>query len=134
MENNQRLFSDDFKMIKEHFGRRLIDLSELLKEYNELLKEPPFVHPATTWDRGLLLAAETAIRLRTIDPVKHAQWVDIYGGKYANPRYACSSCGGMALRDSVQDELLSWHEVQVLSDFCPHCGAKMDGGIADATN
>ena len=68
-----------------------------------------------------------------IDAVKviHAHWKDIYGGKYANPRYACSSCGGKALWNSVQDELLSWHEVQVLSDFCPHCGAKMDGGVAD---
>ena len=73
-----------------------------------------------------LIAAEP-----TLDPVKHAQWIDIYGGKYANPRYACSSCGGKALWDNVQDELLSWHEVQVLSDFCPHCGAKMDGGKDD---
>lgn len=68
------------------------------------------------------------IEAPTVDPVKHAQWIDIYGGKYANPRYACSSCGGKALWDNVQDELLSWHEVQVFSDFCPHCGARMDGG------
>jgi hypothetical protein len=63
----------------------------------------------------------------TADPVKHAHWIDIYGGKYANPRYACSRCGGKALWGNVQDELLSWHEVQVFSDFCPHCGARMDG-------
>lgn len=63
--------------------------------------------------------------------VECSQWVDIYGNKYANPRYACSSCGGKALWHNVQDELLSWHEVQALSAHCPHCGREMMNGGKD---
>ena len=64
----------------------------------------------------------------TIDPESlrpTAEWVDIYGGKYANPRYACSACGERALY-KVEIDMLD-HEmiVQALSDSCPNCGAKM---------
>lgn len=56
----------------------------------------------------------------------HAHWEDMWGGKYANPRYQCSACKEKALWKNEQDELLSWHEVQALTDYCPHCGAIMD--------
>ena len=64
----------------------------------------------------------------TIDAVEvvHAHWEDMWGGKYANPRYQCSACKEKALWKNEQDELLSWHEVQALTDYCPHCGAIMD--------
>ena len=67
----------------------------------------------------------------TIDPKslrQTAEWVDIYGGKYANPRYACSACGERALY-KVEIDMLD-HEiiVQALSDSCPKCGAMMKGG------
>ena len=45
---------------------------------------------------------------------------------YANPRYRCSACKEKALWKNVKDELLSWHEVQALTPYCPHCGAEMD--------
>ena len=62
------------------------------------------------------------------EKVKHAQWEDVYGGRYANPRFQCSACKEFALRKSERDWLGTWHEGQALTDFCPHCGAKMDGG------
>lgn len=60
------------------------------------------------------------------EPVRHGRWIDGYNGKYANPRYICSNCRGKALYDFVRDELGNWKEVQALTEFCPHCGAKMD--------
>ena len=60
--------------------------------------------------------------------VVRGRWEDMWGGKYANPRYRCSVCKEKALYKSVQDELLSWHDVQVLTPYCPYCMAKLDGG------
>ena len=59
-------------------------------------------------------------------PIIHAHWEDMWGGKYANPRYVCSACNGKALWTQEQDALLTWHDVQALTPFCPHCGAEMD--------
>lgn len=59
-------------------------------------------------------------------PVVHGRWEDVYGGKYQNKRYRCTVCQEKALFKFYQDELLSWHDEQKLSNYCPNCGAKMD--------
>ena len=65
----------------------------------------------------------------TIDAVEvvHGRWEDEHGGKYANPRYRCSVCKKRALYKFERDLLDNWKEVQALTDYCPYCGAKMDG-------
>ena len=59
------------------------------------------------------------------------EWVDRYGGKYANPVYDCSKCGKSAPRKNSMDALGNWHVVQDLADFCPNCGADMRGAVND---
>ena len=49
-----------------------------------------------------------------VTPVVHGQWV------YHNFDTICSECRKSAIFDE-------W-EQQAETDFCPHCGAKMDGG------
>ena len=46
-------------------------------------------------------------------PVKHGHWI------YENFYTHCSVCGKMAIYDKYGQE--------VESDYCPRCGAKMDG-------
>jgi len=53
----------------------------------------------------------------TIDPIKHGRWkhehlVSTGGGTYEVVR--CSLCG--------------WQYPTFETNFCPHCGARMDGG------
>lgn len=60
--------------------------------------------------------------------VRHGRWVDRYGGKYANPLCECSECKEKALYKYEVDVLDNGHFVQALSNACPHCRAKMDGG------
>lgn len=98
---------------------RLID-AEKLKQANWFGNSNPIIY--RSYADELIKDAPT----EDAKLVVHAKWIDIYGGKYANPRYWCSMCHGKALWSNVQDELLSWHEVQALTDYCPHCGAKMD--------
>ena len=47
-------------------------------------------------------------------PVKHGRWIN------ENFYTHCSACGKMAIYDKYGQE--------VESDYCPHCGVKMDGG------
>jgi len=57
-----------------------------------------------------------------VKPIQHGQWIKISG--MAPPEYhgkhRCSLCGAMALDRKFHEEL---------SDYCPYCGAKMDGGF-----
>ena len=47
-------------------------------------------------------------------PVRHGHWIN------ENFYTRCSACGKMAIYDKYGQE--------VESDYCPRCGAKMDGG------
>lgn len=51
--------------------------------------------------------------------VRHGEWVDRYGGHCGYPVYICTACGHSA----------TWgpKEAQILTNYCPNCGAKMDG-------
>lgn len=53
------------------------------------------------------------------------RWEDFYEGKFDNPLYVCSECMEYALWKTEYDMLFRSGVVQVLSDFCPHCGADM---------
>ena len=63
---------------------------------------------------------------RTVEVV-HGRWVDRYGGKYANPVYDCSECRKTAPRRNTIDTLGNWQTEQYFANYCPNCGAKMDG-------
>ena len=48
--------------------------------------------------------------------VIHGEWLP---GTVWPADYTCSLCGGLACKDSEDHDFLT--------DYCPHCGAKMDG-------
>lgn len=53
-----------------------------------------------------------------VQEVKHGKW------EWCGDHHVCSECGEFALSDEYTGE-------EVLSDYCPNCGAKMDGGEND---
>ncbi len=119
--------------------KRLIDANALLAKFKEHrdLYAPSWesfktssIHVKSRVDEIDTCMADV-INAPTLDAVEvvHGRWEDMYDGKYANPRYRCSACKEKALYKMEQDELLSWHEVQALTDYCPNCGAKMDGDV-----
>lgn len=57
-----------------------------------------------------ILAADVA-------PVRHGRWID--KGEYA----VCTECGG---RSGTQYDGVE--PIHLMTQFCPNCGAKMDGG------
>lgn len=60
-----------------------------------------------------------------------AEWIDVYGNKYANHRYQCSNCKNDALLTTEMNELLSVRTVQALTPYCPNCNAKMKGADSE---
>ena len=52
-----------------------------------------------------------------VAPVRHGRWVD--KGEYA----VCTECGG---RSGTQYDGVE--PIPLMTQFCPNCGAKMDGG------
>lgn len=56
----------------------------------------------------------------TVDPVKHGRW-ESYTNEEDRGFHYCSECGQQAF-NYLEDETIE----EVLSNCCPHCGAKMD--------
>jgi hypothetical protein len=108
--------------------KRLIDANDVLDrlaiEASYRATEYPVV--SATLKATMMLVDSSP----TVDAVEvvHGRWEDIYGGKYANPRFRCSVCKAKALYVNVLNGLGNWIDEQELSNYCPNCGAKMDGG------
>ena len=82
-------------------------------------------------------AAINAIPTADVAPVVHGRWIPVYeseitgwdpavAGRDPIGGYICSACKEESIYD-CNDEF-------VLSNYCPHCGAKMDGGDNDAAD
>ena len=59
-----------------------------------------------------------AIPAADVSPVKHGRWIegeDEYGGMLLT----CSVCG---------EDFVSWEADCARTNYCPNCGARMDGG------
>ena len=95
----------------------LISRKALIAEYDRVHIGPP---------GGARKLMEDAPTVDAVEVV-HGRWVDEFGGKYANPKYICSHCTLKALYKQKVDVLGNWQTVQALTDYCPNCGAKMDG-------
>lgn len=54
--------------------------------------------------------------------VKHGRWEEYWDDAYLTYFYRCSECKADA--PSKRDTMLD----QLLTPYCQHCGAKMDGG------
>lgn len=72
---------------------------------------------------GLLDKAPT----EDVQKIKQGKWIDKFSYKYANQVYICSACKGNASLKTVLNELGQTEIKQDLTNYCPSCGAKMDG-------
>ena len=64
-----------------------------------------------------------AIPAADVAPVRHGRWVDNH----------CTACGMMPMGDEMW-KLCDFEppRFEKFMDYCPNCGAKMDGGDSDA--
>ena len=71
-----------------------------------------------TMTRSGLIDSINKLPVADVAPVVHAHW------EPGNP--ICPVCGENKFKDLDADIWCDW-----LPDFCPNCGAKMDGGDSD---
>lgn len=71
------------------------------------------------WDGHTSKDVRRLLSIHTADvaPVRHGRWID--KGEYA----VCTECGG---RSGTQYDGVE--PIPLMTQFCPNCGAKMDGG------
>lgn len=114
-------------MSKMATEKRLILLDHALQAVSENYRSDMPKH-----ELDVLIATRKRLKaMPTVDAVEvvHGRWVDRYGGKYANPLYECSECKKKAPYKFEDDSLHIGLWLQDLTDYCPNCGAKMDGGV-----
>ena len=92
-------------------------ISEEIRKY--YYKNPPNSSYGEGFDRGLDRAQRAILDAPAADvaPVRHGRWID--KGEYA----VCTECGG---RSGTQYDGVE--TIPLMTQFCPNCGAKMDGG------
>lgn len=74
--------------------------------------------PAPTWNQAVDIVRD--FPSANVAPVKHGRWIE-HGepnerGQYEVWYWSCSLCGAVGLKEM---------------NYCPNCGAKMDGGEND---
>lgn len=65
--------------------------------------------------------------LQIIREMPAADVAEVVYGKWENGNPICPVCGENKFKDLDADIWCDWQP-----DFCPNCGAKMDGGCEDA--
>ena len=123
--------------------KRLIDVNALMEHLNRCIEQ----------SKGLMRSVCVAIKcfveqMPTVDAVEvvHGRWVLTANEEYSNYRWnvtaECSEChhskgeiyAGFFTgfpKDLARDVVLDNAEKVKLDNYCPNCGAKMDGGSED---
>ena len=90
----------------------VIDKFEKLQKRAETMRDKIYLD-------GVLAVIEN-IPTAEVQEVKHGEWKEIKcGDEIFDYYFKCSNCGNTTPPKAFP----------VAPDYCPHCGAKMDGGI-----
>ena len=96
----------------------VISLKELIPPVAERIR---FRDINDAFEQGWIQALEftSVIEDANVVPVVHAKWLTKEKEHEHYGEWYCSACG--------KDMLWTWAPGCGLADYCPHCGAKMDG-------
>lgn len=123
-----------------------IDRDLLLAEIEELKKSPWYNDCGENYERIIRSDAIGAVEDLCVKSAPTADVVEVRHGEWVEDGYddipcVCSYCGAEALYDSTFELQFDYdweenlvpcgyeeHKVYIRTKYCPHCGAKMDGG------
>ena len=84
---------------------------------------PPPEHHTVDLDHLRIAQAWAYVKeTLTAEPVKHGRWAGINTNRYGDQEATCSVCGAT---------FASGYSNPTWWDYCPNCGARMDGGEDD---
>ena len=102
---------------------KVIDAYALLKKITSINTSGRY-----SFCRGVYTVAEIVLEFiknsPTVETVKRGHWVDMGNGDIDGIYHCCSVCQEEAYFDYDAREYVHF-------DYCPHCGAKMDGKEMD---
>lgn len=78
-----------------------------------------------------------AIPAADVAEVVHGSWIPLRESEITgwNPGFAGHDpIGGYKCSNCNKEAVFDCNDSFVLSDYCPNCGAKMDGGVKDAAD
>ena len=84
----------------------------------------PYAHAGESIDADVVISDIKGMKAADVAPVRHGEWQG-EGDGYADGEivldvWYCSECG-YCIDDGTDDP-------HILPNYCPNCGAKMDGG------
>ena len=94
---------------------RLIDAERFEVSIDMMCDAGGILQPVTEAVRQVCKEKVRAEPTIEVEPVKHGQWIRNKEGS----EFVCSVCGGFA-------PLNYYNCHRVCSEYCPHCGAKID--------
>ena len=97
-------------------------ISEEIRKY--YYKNPPNFSYGEGFDRGLDRAQRAILDAPAADvvPVRHGRWIDAYPDIEPNPMFMYGICSECGFEQGISKYL----------NYCPNCGAKMDGGDSNS--
>ena len=124
MANEKRLFDGKYKIIERLFNKRLIDGMDTVTKISK--KVQPLLQNGCSAQELYDAVLEGIAEAPTVDAVEvvHAAWVCV------NEDANVWMCTG---KDGCGNELILLESTPKFNgwDYCPYCGAKMDGGNED---
>ena len=89
-------------------------MAEYIERENAIAWFMPYAHVGESIDADVVISDIKGMKAADVAPVVHGRW------EPGNP--ICPVCGGNKFKDLDADIWCDWQP-----DFCPNCGAKMDG-------
>ena len=100
-------------------------MDEYIRRENAIEWFMPYEHVGESIDADVVISDIKGMKAADVAPVRHARWVKIY--ENGEPKVEqhqvgvfCSKCMNMP-KDRFTE-----------SDYCPNCGAKMDGELKES--
>ena len=109
-------------MAKEYIEREALEI-ELNHRLSFLMAENGEYDAYTSGFDECVDRVENFQSSSDVSPVRHGRWID--KGEYA----VCTECGG---RSGTQYDGVV--PIPLMTQFCPNCGARMDGGKENAAD
>lgn len=117
VEREALLKSDDWQSLKSDFDKARAHIIILGQPAADVVSRALFEQILFEHDLALATLEEHGIGLGQIK--EHGEWLDAQYTYFGAKRYECSLC-----RD---DEFWKKRYIEIKENYCPNCGAKMDG-------
>ena len=94
----------------------MLTMAEYIERENAIAWFMPYEHVEESIDADVVISDIKGMKAADVAPVRHGRWLDVREKRLFGEHYfLCSNCK-------------SRNGLMIPFNYCPNCGAKMDGG------